>query len=599
MKKFVYLLPILYILIILMLIGNHIVESRQMNYEWGRLSIQIAPKDRQVQDMLVASEGLPNKVPIKHIKIDFPQMQLSFYSNVNISQSTLNSGLISISPLPSGEGFVLEFGGDIYISFQTSILNPDEVGIFVYAKENDVMHIPFIPRFGYKVTLENRSLFLASPKTRIKGVASSTAYFLIKKKSFVFVARSSYSSLRLSKIIEDDIQLISGIPKISPNIIKESQNLLSKYLEKSFIGWTSHRFNSSLGLWLQPEGFWGFSEDIIMITYSEAIKKSTLQRYKLALDKSSVINESYLTWKTAFFYQKNPYIFFSFFDNVSSIQNYVSTEINKNNREILYDFNIWNTVLFWSSTTQTNFLKFIQRNETINISPENSAILLYQGHQNMYVQWDSFLTYIRSNKQALEDNLVYNTIVINDGYMLINSNKNVDVLASIIAGAYLSKHASSETLKFLGARMLKTTLSLSDGDGILPRYLIKQKNNLVSLGYITPEEIYPFITDNEYYARIKPTDIPSIYSYSASEVQLTQENNIMDISIDTKIHESTQYIYLWPIERPRSIFAFGVYWKGTPLPENMTKGVSYNVENKVLTIKILDLGNDRRIRLAF
>lgn len=596
MKKIYYLFPILYVIIVLIFFSNYITLSQQRKYQWGNISIQITAKDKKNQKLLSSKKILPETIPLKSIRIDMPHIKINFQSNLNIAKNNHNSFLTSISPLPSGEGFLLYFGDDIYISFQTNVLHPEDIAIVVHAKEHDTITIPVHTIWGVQVSVEDAILRLHTPKQSLKVIASPNARFIQENNSLIFNAKDTYSSFRFSNNEEQALQTITKIPTISPTIIKETNMIVDEFIDNAYEGWVDTRLDTSLGTWYQPEGFQIFSENILIKAYAESIRRQTLVKHKLKLDKTAAVNKNALTWRTAFFNQQVPNIFFSIFEDIKTIQGLSLSEITNNNRKIINELDVWETLPFWHKSGQQTFFDFIQQREAISISSENSAMLLYQSTK---VVLPAFQQYIEKTALVLEQNIINNVVIINRGYMLIDSKKNINTRLSIIAGAYLSQYGSTQKIKLLGYRILKTTLLLGDDSGFLPRMLINKENNLVGLGYITPEEIYSFIANNIYDAYIKQTNISDIYSFSSAVPYLKKENNTLTITLDTKIKESTEFIYLWPIERPVSIYGFNLYWSGAPFSSNITKGIRYDRERKLLIIKTLHGQPQQSINIVF
>lgn len=596
MKKIYYLFPVLYIIIVLALFSNYIIDSQQRKYQWGNVSIQITAKDKEHQKLLSSKTILPAYIPIRNIQIDMPQIKMNFQSHLNIAKNNKNSFLTSISALPSGEGFLLHFGEDIYISFQTNVLHPEEIAIIVYAKKQDSIHIPVRTIWGTQVSFDETILRLTTPKESLNIIASPNASFIQKNNDIIFSTKDTYASFRFSGNNTQTLKTISQVPKISPAIKEETNKVVSGFIDNAYNGWVEKRLDDALSTWYQPEGFYIFSENILTAAYTESIRRQTLVKYKLELDKAAVVHKNALTWRTAFFNQKAPDIFLSIFEDAKEIQGLALSEINKRNRNIINELDIWRTLPFWHQSSRQTFFNFIQTIEAINISSENSAMLLYQSAK---VSLPIFQQYIEKNKFVLEQNLMSNVVVINHGYMLVGSKNNINTRISIIAGAYLSQYGSTKEMKRLGYRILKTTLLLGDDSGFLPRILIDKEDGLVALGYITPEEIYPFISNNIYDANIKLTNISGIYSFSSAVPYLKKENNTLDITLDTNIKESTEFIYLWPIERPISMHGFNLYWSGNTFASNITKGISYDNEHKLLTIKILHWDDAQSIKIVF
>lgn len=591
-------MPLFYIIVVLILLANYIFDSQKTSFTWGELSVRITTNEKNTPSLLHNAKNLSlEKIGVSFVRITLPQAKITFSTHSSISTNREYGILSTIAALPSGDGFVLSFGDKTFISFQTNLLKPKEVSIIVHAQPKDQIQFPVFLPLGTKSSLIENSLLLSRANLSSKVLASSYAYFSQTKTSLSFVSQSTHTSFHFSIVQSNTPPTITRIPTLSLNTKKEAEQSVVEYIDKAFLSWTSKRFNTSLGAWKQPEGFFGFSEKILVSTYAEAMKRQELPRIKIALDKAAFLNKHALSWRSANFTLNGHTLIPSLFEDITSTQQYILTEIANNNRTILNNLSLWQTIPLWKNkTNQQEFYSFLTATPPVNTSPEISAILL---HQSIINPWKELNHYVNTNNKIFEQNIINNTVIANKGYLLLNSNKNIDVFSSIIAGKYLSSYASLDSLKRLGARMLQTALSLSDDYGVLPQLFVYNNPGFVSLGYITPETIYPILSSNSLYPKIKKSKLDSIFYLSNSPITVKPSSNNIQLSIHNPENEITQYVYVWPIPKPNRIYAFDVFWTGKTFPQNFSQGISYNSTYELLIIKMLSRNQEEIIALEF
>ena len=309
------------------------------------------------------------------------------------------------------------------------------------------------------------------------------------------------------------------------------------------------------------------------------------------------IHNATLTWKSAPLQTDGNKVFLTLFEEVQQTQTFVQQEIIKNNRGIIYNFDLWETIMIWSDNTlKESFLDFIQQVSPINFTPEESVMLLYQSQD---IIWKELSEYVDMHREALEQNIINNIVVANEGYMLLNQNKNIDSLFSLIAGKYLSANAAEENIRLLGYRMIFTTLSLAGKNGVLPQIFIYTEQQFIPLGYVNPELVYPILIDNPFLSKIYTNGIDGVFIFAATAVKTEYVDNNIDIIISTQEQAVTQNIFIVPIQRPKKIVAFDVVWFGNAFSKAYTQGVSYNQETQSLYIKILSRLKQEKISLSF
>lgn len=598
MKKYYFIIPTLYILVVVILLSNYFLDSQKKTFRWGNLSVQVSTFNQKTPASSHALDTLPSiQLQTSFVKVSLPQVYITFNSHTSISPSNPKATLSSIASLPSNDGFVLSFLDDTHISFQTNILSPEEIAIIIQTSKYNTIQFSLYTSIGNRTSLSDNLLYITNSNTKTKIIASSQAHFTKNKNSWWLVSRTPYASFQFSKVVPNTPPTISAIPILPDSIVRETRASIDAYIDKAYDGWMFKRYNSALGTWHQPEGFYGFSELILISAYSEAIKRQTITKDKFILDKAAVLNKLALTWKSSTFQSDGNVLFSTIFDSIANAQHYMLTEAAHNNLSILNDLFLYETIPLWNNREHKNsYLQFIQQTAPINMPPETSAMLLYQ---STVLCWDEFKEYIHNNESTFEQNLINNIVIANNGYMLLDSNKNIDIYFSIIAGKYLSTHSSQNNLRLLGYRILKTVLTLANDVGVLPRTYIFNNSGYTSLGQITPEYIYSILSDNEFYPSIQKISEDNTLAFTSSSISMNQKDNNYTIMVHSPTSKITEYIYVLNLPPPQQIVAFNVNWTGVRFPQYLTQGIEYNTTYNFLTVKMFNKTDKEIIDIYF
>ena len=198
-------------------------------------------------------------------------------------------------------------------------------------------------------------------------------------------------------------------------------------------------------------------------------------------------------------------------------------------------------------------------------------------------------------ESVLQDEIVPRIVRTEEGYYLESSAGQIDVLASIHAGAIaeeLGERRDEPVLVRMGRNLVISALAFTDESGFLPATLYVGEGSLQgSAGSIGPEEVYRFLRDNPWY----PREV-SLFAELGRGRWLYTVANIQDISVAANEYavnisyprNRTHYVIVQGVPPFRSMELFGQAWRNDPNFERYIKGRHYNANTRTLMIKYTD-----------
>ena len=281
MQKYYFVVPFIYIVIVCILFFNYIFEPKQIDFQWGDITISVTTEESKDRELLskIDKHNITN-IPISKAKVTLPYGFFIFDSSSSISQQNAHATLTSISALPSQDGFVLAFNDIVYITFHTNIATTTEVGMVIQTLDDYMVEIPFKTLFGINSSIDSEALLLSHSSYNIQVFSSLYGAIQPERKNWVFTNTSDYASFHFSLVSEQLPQTITAIPLLAPTNKKDTEDIIEIFIDNVYEGWVQNRFDSATGTWIHPEGFKGFSEAILISTYAEAQRRNEIANKK-------------------------------------------------------------------------------------------------------------------------------------------------------------------------------------------------------------------------------------------------------------------------------------------------------------------------------
>ncbi len=609
LRRYYFIVPILYISIVLIFFANYNAQKNEIQLSWGQLTIIAQPKITE-KNHITNKNNISSEIQINRVKIIFNAIVFSFNSSVSITPQK-NSTLQSIQILPSNNGILLVFSENITIVFQTSLLNKEELAISIHIPDNTIVSIPIKKKLLTKIKPLQNTLFREHTSVNVSTLKQNYILRILGEGSIInnkelwsIKSSASHVFIRYGAIHSAGFVPIKKTPIIPATIASQSRRLLSQYIEKMYTTILNSRYDEVSGSWLQPEGVYEFSEDALMASYAEATLRKELPKYRLPLKKSLFVHLDSQTWKSAVIGIQDKNTLTQMYRQVRQFKEVVLLSIKTKNYNILTNLDLLEKAyIFFDKDTQNILLSFISSLSLTTLTPNIAVSLLTQ---EKHTQWSLAKENIKKIYDILTGTILDNIVVANNGYMLRSNKNEIDVKSSLLAGYYLSRYSKEKPIQYLGHRIIITVLNLSNTMGFLPRiYILKNKDvkSLINpLGFISPETIYKWIANNKYYPRFttfRREGFKNINILSSTPISIKTQGNSVDITVDVLQKDSSQLMYIINAGSPKKIFAFNAFWSGLYFTNEVSQVVYYNKPYDSMIIKMSSSRQKETVSLQY
>ncbi len=616
-----------------MLFINYMFTEQDVTFRWGELSLAVRKQEKLETN---AELTLPVKgLAVEYAKIRLGRIQFSFSTSNQIIADNTQFMLSKVVPLSSQNGFSLLFKTSrqalaqeteetaisnpytIMMTFQVNEIFKDEIIISINS-EGRHMSIPFKAPFDTRTAKSVHTLSEKTIQTLSLSGARGTVYSLRilgqgkfqKSKGYWHIfAKSSYSILRYGRIQSEGFQSIERRPIISNAVRDDSKLALQNYIDKAYHGWIKTRYDDKTGTYLHPEGVYGFSEQALAAAFAESKRRNEFISNRLMFDRTAHLYQNARTWRTAALRFENPREISHYLRETQNRQNYIQQSIQEQNYAILLDITLVETVYaFFEERAQREFLVFVNGIPSWTLSPQIATSLLLQYKDT---SWVEFQASIDEKKSVLEQIILENITVANAGYLLRQSPNELTIFYSVLAGRYLAKFGTTDSIKNIGHRMIVTVLNLSDDFGFLPRIYVFKNKTTFSLGFITPEMLYAALVDNKYYPRARHVmynrQIVSSQEHSnkklvlltTSPFQVSFASKRIHLDVEVTNADVTQYVFVLRALHPKGIYAFDTLWSGKYFISKISRAVYHDSKNNIIIIKISSKNKKERISFVY
>lgn len=384
----------------------------------------------------------------------------------------------------------------------------------------------------------------------------------------------------------------------------EYEAAVRDYLSDARNGWESQRFNREIGTWDTGRDSDTFSEDIAVILLSEAVGTGRFSRVHENMTIASAEHKEQLSRLSSPF--------------LGDIINRVNGFIRSDNfpsrfRSLLDKARQGDTTLF----EEDDLIRTIRLSEDRRLSTEAMNILADANlEETSAASGLGILEYLLAFRPEGYTDLLSNTIdlclvpsliVLDEGVFLSSGDReNLDVLMSLRAGSLLleaGRVSANETYEALGRSLVVTAVSLKEDSGFLPQVIqtdglsIRRRN-----GVLSPEQAYPYLTDNRYY----PREVSTADSFGdgswiwtcAEDVSVTPGKDMYSITFSYPRGE-THYIALHGVPPFSRMRLLGIDWKGDPIFQYYYSGWYYDPVTSTLFIKLRHRSEAETVELYY
>lgn len=680
--KYYFLLPALYCLVFAVLLAGYISAQKKTRLAWGELSVSF---ENAAMRGRAAASGIPaSGIAVQKADVRIGSTRFLFAGLRTVRAAGKALPLRAVMPLSSGDGFSLLFSeapfeapdpaalassggaqsvtvknGSLLLTFQSNKIFQDEITLTVSSGRGTEALIPFkmpftarpVDQFSQSAQSVQAAQAPQPQQTSAGGLGVIRAFSLMRARG-VYVLRvlgtgsfvrygsgyavrtdAAHSVVRYGLKIDGGFAAVGRVPTIPDTVRAEAQKITAQFIDKAYQGWVDTRYDDVSGSYLQPEGVYGFSEAALAASFAEASRRREFVRRKLSFERTAYLHDQARTWLTAPVRFEGSQTLSRYVEQAREKEAAVLEAVAAKNYAALLDMRLASVAqVFFGDDAKRSLLNFVNGMPLWAITTEIAVALLWQAKENL---WPEFSAAVASQQPVLEQIILDNITVANNGYLLRRDQGELTVFFSVLAGRYFARYGETNALKNLGNRMVVTALQLSDAQGFLPRLYAFKNGSTIPTGYLTPEELYPWLTDNPYYPRMRratsaeavsifPRDDQnsdesenssaeqtangaaapaqneaSVTVLAASPISIDVRSNRIDIDVQVVVPDITQYAFVLQSPPPQSIYAFDTVWSGRYFIDAVSQGVYYDGVQNIAVAKISSKNKTERISLLY
>jgi hypothetical protein len=364
------------------------------------------------------------------------------------------------------------------------------------------------------------------------------------------------------------------------------------YISGAYQGWKSGRYSQEDGTWLTERGGGAFRENLLTAYLAESLRKGEYISALEEMQKIASLHANSLTFLSSPF--------------LGNLQNLSERLLLDDERETVRlhglvrsrDAGVWNRgdlVRFAVDRGNGGFtgdlLKFASDVDLQLVSVSTALGMLrnyYEGND-----LDPKISGGLERFGSLINSKIFPSIIkIKEGFFLEVEPGKIDVSSSILAGRVLVGAGSREkdsVLESIGRDLVLSALSLSDKQGFLPRNILVEEMALKGTeGRITPEEVYPFLSENPYYPRFisLSKDLgPGSWLYGAAnitDILLSPSENRFQF----RFPEGGTHHFIFRGAKPYAeLQIWGIAWRIDPRFERYSTGCFFMEKEGIFAVK--------------
>ncbi|MGI9256099.1 MAG: hypothetical protein ACR2PY_04100 [Salinispira sp.] len=384
---------------------------------------------------------------------------------------------------------------------------------------------------------------------------------------------------------------------------------IQNYIDRAYLAWRSNRYNLPTGTWIMENDENRFSENILVSLLSEAWRRNEYTRVFNEMRSAADLHPSELTYRSSVF-----------LGNLRKINSDLNAEERQTNIQINNMINQDNALVFlrpglfqYIEDQSNNNLREDLLLFTESLLPDTltalEALGLLMNYYLTPLPNNEFQQILSRFENLIEEKILPGIVRVNEGFFFLTESGIADSYYSVIAGQILIQAGESkqdERFITLGRNLILSIIRLGDQLAFVPAKIEVTAGTIsATQGMLSPEEIYPFITDNSYYPQhISLSGIfgPGAWVYGVfSDYEITNNPGEFVLSFMNS-QNRTHYIFfrgMPDIDPLTGMELFGIIWRNAPDFEIYSKGRYYNTNTGTLMIKFFDPESRQRIRIFY
>lgn len=422
------------------------------------------------------------------------------------------------------------------------------------------------------------------------------------------------------------------------------ENQVDDYLEAAWSGWREDRYNGELGTWSHPDGGERFDERIAIALLAEAWERDDWSRVVSAMRNARALHREQTSYRIAPFLGDLSYYAPQMRESVSEKREAIRADLAREDPRVFLRDDRWSRRSVFeyvgdhdgeSQVTELIALAVrlfdeetrgdeaasdrvsAETHDAQSSAPQSEwpYEVLLSLYEARYIYGDrgisdsgtadrqsihEALNFLEERVQADIVSRVRNT---ESGFFVQTHDSHSDVALSLRSGRVLAAMNHEDTrVKQLGRRLVSDALGLGFEEATLPQALELDGSSIVSSsGSIAPEELYPFLSDNQRLPRAieapQPLDENAFIWTVADVSELASSSATVSMVVDSPA-DRTHYLLVYGVPSLTRAALFGLEnWRDDPAFENYIRGRHFNSEAQTLKIKYTDELSRREIAL--
>ena len=278
---------------------------------------------------------------------------------------------------------------------------------------------------------------------------------------------------------------------------------IDRYISNASDSLLGSRYNSTRGSWTMGDGSSNFDENALIMASVENIGKSSYRAALSQLNRAAASHSRDLSILSSALFGNIVNEGWNYDQQLQTKTKTLTSLSQQGDYSVFSDPDLVAAVLTENSDELIRLLSALtdQAPESeINLSDALNILSFYSSIVEIYPDIASRYS---SALKLIESHILPNVRILGNRVYLSESGESADILQTLTVGSLLRNRINTEgdqDLSDLGRELVSSALLLSDNTGFIPAKLtFSEDGESTTEGIITPESIYPLLTDNPYY----------------------------------------------------------------------------------------------------
>ena len=391
----------------------------------------------------------------------------------------------------------------------------------------------------------------------------------------------------------------------------ETDTRIEEYLETAWEQWRFHRYSAENGVWAHPDGGERFDERIVLALLAEAWERDEYSRVRAEMRNARGIHQELTSFRVAPFLGELRHYAADMRAEAAERAARIERLIDAGDPEVLTAGDPWSRRTVFEVAGHHGGQQLGERladfvsDLDLSELPYEALLSLYEARYIFPAEGVALPEELDELAGLAEELLIERVRNTESGFFVRTDEEHSDIVLSVRTGLVLRAiDHGDERIEILGRRLVTDALDLADTDGFMPRYLQIDGSSIVGWsGNSTPEELYPWLSDNP---RL-PTAIAPGEPF-ADDGLIWTVGDLADVQVDerrislsvTGPPERTHYLMIYGLPSLSRAEMFGLSdWRNDPNFEAYIRGRHYNAQESTLKIKYTDESSRGDLALYF